>query len=449
MLGKSITRLMSVAAVAIAIGACGYSPVIIEDTISYNRAVAISTDQMLLLNIIRASKREPTYYTRLEGNTESTGLSTTNSLTLPFSKTKATNINPPTGTPSAVYTLAGIAASIGLGASDSSVLTLQTLDDKKYENGLMFPLDGSYVELYWHEGFQKDLLLLFFVNSIDAKRSELDQIKKDLFEQCGSKPKELEKLCTAYKQIPYDLTGPTCAPGDDADLTYINDPAIEGDSGRSQACFRKLILGLIAAGLEMDDAKAEKAVEKHIAAALIDNPKIRTEIIKEGLDVVPDQTEPKKYVSLCKQASGGAIFVLDQDDFDSVKQNIENTKRTAAEKAGKPYKKDKPDSCESTDDDSPADVAKQIPDIASLDIKINLRTFEGVNYYLGEIARAGTGRVPPGHVIVPVLSRNGTSPNEDIFVVLNEDPGGKIATDVRDSLLCSWQMPQLRTPYNG
>ena len=42
---------------------CQYSPNMLDRAVAYNRVVADSTNQVLLLNIVRASERLPTYYT--------------------------------------------------------------------------------------------------------------------------------------------------------------------------------------------------------------------------------------------------------------------------------------------------------------------------------------------------------------------------------------------------
>ena len=56
----------------------------LDRTVAYNRAVANSTNQVLLLNVVRASQRLPTYYTRLEGDASSLGLTPNASLSLPL-----------------------------------------------------------------------------------------------------------------------------------------------------------------------------------------------------------------------------------------------------------------------------------------------------------------------------------------------------------------------------
>src|ERR1700689_2833946 len=87
-------------AVLVGCAACQYSPDMLDRTLAYNRTVANSTNQVLLLNIVRASERLPTYYTRLEGDAASLGLSPSGSISLPLNNPRSfeTDLNGgPTG----------------------------------------------------------------------------------------------------------------------------------------------------------------------------------------------------------------------------------------------------------------------------------------------------------------------------------------------------------------
>src|ERR1700753_406702 len=74
------------------------SPAMLDRTLAYTRAVANSTTQVLLLNVVRASERLPTYYTRLEGDAASMALTPNGSLNVPLSNPRSfetdTNLGP-------------------------------------------------------------------------------------------------------------------------------------------------------------------------------------------------------------------------------------------------------------------------------------------------------------------------------------------------------------------
>src|ERR1700719_4720849 len=135
-----IGRSLAVLCAAFVCAGCEYAPDMLDRTVAYNRAVAFSTNEVLLLNIVRASQRSPTYYTRLEGDSSSMGVTPGSSLTVPLSNGRsfqsvvssgATGAVTSSAT-TAVTTLAALAGGLTLGASESNLLNLQTLDDQKY-----------------------------------------------------------------------------------------------------------------------------------------------------------------------------------------------------------------------------------------------------------------------------------------------------------------------------
>src|SRR5665213_1383032 len=69
--------------------ACEYAPDMLDRTLAYNRTVANSTNQVLLLNVVRASERLPTYYTRLEGDASSLAVTPNASLSLPLGNARS------------------------------------------------------------------------------------------------------------------------------------------------------------------------------------------------------------------------------------------------------------------------------------------------------------------------------------------------------------------------
>ena len=79
-IGKPLAMLVAFVCCA----ACEYRAHNARPHLAYNRAVASSTNQVLLLNVVRASERLPTYYTRLEGDAASMALTPSSSLSLPL-----------------------------------------------------------------------------------------------------------------------------------------------------------------------------------------------------------------------------------------------------------------------------------------------------------------------------------------------------------------------------
>jgi hypothetical protein len=140
-----VVRMLAVAATLLGVGACQYSPDIPTRAIDYNRSVARATNQILLLNIMRASDREPRYFTRLGTDSAQNGITAGFTATLPF--------------PDVTRGSAGVA---GAGTS-ANTFTLENLDDKKYQVGAMQPVEVSTIYDLWSQGIQADLLGLLFV----------------------------------------------------------------------------------------------------------------------------------------------------------------------------------------------------------------------------------------------------------------------------------------------
>jgi hypothetical protein len=171
---------------------CQYSPDMLDRTIAYNRAVANSTNQVLLLNVVRASERLPTYYTRLEGDASSLSLAPNGSLSLPLGNAHSfeNDLNTgatgalTSGTSKGVTSLAGIAGVFGLSSSESNLLTLQTLDDQKYQNGMMTAVPLKNIQAFQDEGYQRDLLFMMFFSSIAISNRLMTSIDEAVATRC-------------------------------------------------------------------------------------------------------------------------------------------------------------------------------------------------------------------------------------------------------------------------
>ena len=188
-IGKPLAMTVAIACCS----ACEYAPTMLDRTVAYNRAVASSTNQVLLLNVVRASQRLPTYYTRLEGDAASMGLTPNGSISLPLSNPRSFETDVNTGatggvtgaTTKAIGALAGIVTGLGLQASESNLMTLQTLDDQKYQNGMMTPVPLKNIQAFQDEGYQRDLLFMMFLSSVQVSNELIDTIDAASVARCG------------------------------------------------------------------------------------------------------------------------------------------------------------------------------------------------------------------------------------------------------------------------
>ena len=156
---------------AVALGGCQYSPDLVDRAIAYNKAIAQSTNEMLLLNMLRARDREPTYYTRSTSDTATTAINPALSLSAPFG---------PLNHGATRASLSGV-----LGGSVQSQLALQNLDDQNFMRGILTPISTKVLGFYLREGWPKEVLFMTTIARIKISRGALDRLVKAFNEDCS------------------------------------------------------------------------------------------------------------------------------------------------------------------------------------------------------------------------------------------------------------------------
>lgn len=122
----------------------------------YNLVVEKAKNEMLLLNIVRASKRRPMYFTSFSKLTGSTHYEVQTTGNIPFGRIGSGLNGAYSVAPSATY-------------SNSPVFDLTVLDSKEFTNGIMMPVPMKTIEYYWRQGWPGEMLLHLFVNRIEIK----------------------------------------------------------------------------------------------------------------------------------------------------------------------------------------------------------------------------------------------------------------------------------------
>jgi hypothetical protein len=166
----------------------------------YNIVVEKAQNQMLLLNIVRASRRYPMYFTSfnaLRGNMSydfSTG-----SISIPFGSI-GTGFN-------GAYTVAP-----NVRYSSNPNFDLTVLDAQEFTRGIMTPVAMCTIDYYWKSGWPKELLQHLFIERIEIDKSEpldnypLDKEKFKKFQKglreltCDVGSKEHESISIKTKQ---------------------------------------------------------------------------------------------------------------------------------------------------------------------------------------------------------------------------------------------------------
>jgi hypothetical protein len=385
---KSTAFALAICAPSFLLGACQYSPEMTERSLAYNQAVAVSTNEQILLNIVRAGEREPRYFTRFGANQAASSLGATLTPTLSFDGFKNGSFVPaPT-------------------ASTGNTVTLDNLDDQKYQLGANAPIDNTTVAQYWSEGLQPDVLALLFIDSISIPTGELASLSNTVKDFCGL---HSNKYCIA---LPEDESSnslsacirfvPRSRRGSGDYAIFVNDPAWNSsNTPQPEQCFVTVMRALLAVGLHPTDGKSTTKVAERIPDSFTIDPRFREKLIQQSLTLVTKDDDPsvgsnENYVTKkgdqttfeLESSSAKAIAdyvvchlpgdpdlqpIFDEDARRSL-GDIRISKSKAANLVVDPNCKYR---------DSKKEIA-----LDDLKISIHVRSFEGVIYFLGEIVRA-------------------------------------------------------------
>ena len=458
--------LVAVLAVAASLGvsACEYSPEMADRSMAFNDAVAQSSNALLFRNIVRASERRPTYYSRVASDTSASTLTPSLSLGLPLTRSSsleqdASGAGILTATKS-THVLAAVAANLGLTAPVTNTLSLQSMDDQKYQAGMMRALNFTQLKGYFDEGYGRDLLMLMFIARVRVKDALLADLDAGVAEKCAAANPTYQ--CQYIKSDPYaaNFAGgdwrdhwslENCARSGGAypdrtaqSVSFVNDPAQEilppgSNAARTsvphpQMCFEILLQDLLALGLDITAGGASSSVaESDVPAAVADDPTFRLEMMKENVKIV--KQEESGNAVLCKSKPESVAFTL-QFPRDSgtrlgalgaaLDSDANSARQSSAKRNGA--------SCDAgeTREQQSGDSAVRL---ASKDFEFTERSFESMIYYLGEIARADENGVDP-LTIVRVQGRNpsvtGPSYTESLFYASSELDSDDAALSVID-----------------
>jgi hypothetical protein len=259
---------------ALSLGACAYSPDTVTRSTVYNTAVAQATNQIILRNIIRASERQPRYFTRLGSNSASTTLSPGVSLSIPFAEITHSSLSASTQ------------------SSSQNVLTIDNMDDQGYWNGALKQVSPASIGYFLDQGIQPELVGLLFFNTIQVPAAELPVLKETLAKTCAVHDTQ---FCRGDASLiaAQGLTGRFSAdecwnPSRIAIIhrqqtdyaLYINDPAIEdlGAAKHPALCFQIVLRALLALGLH-PQGKDGMALDADVSLRIAQHPAFRANVL--------------------------------------------------------------------------------------------------------------------------------------------------------------------------
>jgi hypothetical protein len=163
-------------------------------TTDYNKIFERTQNEMLLLNIVRASKRHPMYFTSfsmLRGNMSY--LLGTGNLTVPFGRI-GTGLN-------GAYSIAPNAS-----LQMNPGFDLAVLDSQEFIAGLMTPVPIEIIDYYWQQGWPKQLLLHLFIERIEITNKKTK--KTEVFDNYPVKG-EFERFRNKLRSMDCDIGSET------------------------------------------------------------------------------------------------------------------------------------------------------------------------------------------------------------------------------------------------
>jgi hypothetical protein len=126
-----------------------------RSTTEFNLVAEKAGNEMLLLNIIRASKRRPMYFTSIDSLRRSMNFEYgTGGVSIPFGRI-GEGLN------------GSYSISPSAGFKNNPILDVSLLDTKEFTNGIMTPVPIETIEYYWSQGWYPEILLHLFIRRIE------------------------------------------------------------------------------------------------------------------------------------------------------------------------------------------------------------------------------------------------------------------------------------------
>ena len=174
-----ISTTIVVSCAAIALSGCAAQRQLHGVAIDYNDMVAETSDELTLLNVVRAAHRYPMHFTTvssLRGNASFSG-SLGAGASFP-----GTNVSTNAGGTSVSNEGNDFSSSVGISASSSPSFDVAVLNTEKFQRGIMDPVPASLVDSYIAQGWPDDLIAALFIERItfyDAKGNRLGVLDND------------------------------------------------------------------------------------------------------------------------------------------------------------------------------------------------------------------------------------------------------------------------------
>lgn len=127
---------------------------VIDRSMDFNEALEVSTNQMLLLNAVRASRKYPMHFSNISQVTATPKISTKLGFTLPFGGDAS-----------------GFSSSPEFDYSHADTIVFTALNDQDFYRGILSPVGFPIVDQYLSQGWPSELLIYMFVERLELSEN--------------------------------------------------------------------------------------------------------------------------------------------------------------------------------------------------------------------------------------------------------------------------------------
>ena len=166
--GRTVSLLLPL--VAFQVSGCAIVDQYSSRAVGFNLEAEQATQQALLLNIVRASYRRPMQFTSIQSITGIASANLTGGLsTIP--------LGPHSNTAPKIGTLTG-------SISGGPQFTVPVLDTQEFYQGILNPIPGQVLDLYFNSNYSRELLLDLFIEKVVMRRIDPSCLPTDHSNRC-------------------------------------------------------------------------------------------------------------------------------------------------------------------------------------------------------------------------------------------------------------------------
>ncbi len=170
---RRFSKFLTVTASAALLSGCAAQHQLHRVAVDYNEMVAETSDELTLLNIVRAAHRYPMHFTTVSSLRGNASFSTSASLSPSF---PGTNITDAPGGKTSVNEGTDVSSSLSVSASSSPSFDVAVLNTENFQRGIMNPVPASLVDSYIAQGWRDDLIAALFIERITFYNSNKERI---------------------------------------------------------------------------------------------------------------------------------------------------------------------------------------------------------------------------------------------------------------------------------